>query len=177
MSSEIWYKFHMKQAEFAERIRARLIEIGGTPIGVAAQAGLPRDAIRSVLRGHPPNLLRADEICRALGITLTIGARRARPQSMHTASDSPIALPPTVSPDATRAEHFAHVVEGRLADLFERIVEAYEKTRTDAERELLFRLIGGHAMVVSNWFMSFVESDAPPIESISPPSEPNPDMH
>ena len=41
--------------------------------GSATAHGLPRDAIRRVLRGHDPRLSRADAICRALGISFTIG--------------------------------------------------------------------------------------------------------
>ena len=41
--------------------------------GSAIAHGLPRDAIRRVLRGHDPRLSRADDICRALGITFTLG--------------------------------------------------------------------------------------------------------
>ena len=51
-----------------------MAETGETAIGVARRAGLPRDAIRSVLRGHPPNLLRAKKICDALGLRLNVGA-------------------------------------------------------------------------------------------------------
>lgn len=50
-----------------------MAETGETAIGAARRAGLPRDAIRSVLRGHPPNLLRAKKICDALGLTLKVG--------------------------------------------------------------------------------------------------------
>ena len=155
----MWYRSHMQTAEFTDRIRARLSEIGGTPIGVAVQAGLPRDAIRSVLRGHPPNLARADEICRALGITLTIGVRRAIPQSVNEASDSQIANPPTVSPASTRAEYFAHVVDGRLADFFEGIAEMYDKERTDRRRQLLVAILGGSARVASSYLASRVSRD------------------
>ena len=48
--------------------------IGGRSVAGSATAyGLPRDAIRRVLRGHDPRLSRADAICRALGISFTIG--------------------------------------------------------------------------------------------------------
>lgn len=170
-NSRMWYRFHMQTAEFDRRIRARLSEIGSTPIGVAVQAGLPRDAIRSVLRGHPPNLVRADEICRALGIALTIGVRRAIPQSVNEAFDSQIATPPTVSPDGTRAEHFAHVVDGRLADLFEGIAETYDKARTDGERQLVVSILSGTATSLSSCLASMVGFGDPPIQSVTPIEE------
>ena len=161
----------MQQAEFALRIRARLSEIGGTPAGVAVQAGLPRDSIRSVLRGHPPNVLRADEICRALGITLTIGARGAPPQSVDESSDSRRANPPAGSSGATRAEYFSQVVDGRLADLFESIAEAYAKAPTDAERRFVVFVVGATVRSASEWITSLVESDEPPLEQVISSSE------
>ena len=69
----------MTAAAFERLIRKRLSEIGETAIRVAKRAGLPPDAIRSVLRGHPPNLVRAGEICDALGLALRIGVREERP--------------------------------------------------------------------------------------------------
>ena len=161
-NSVFWYMFHMELTAFTDRIRSRLSEIEGTAVGVAVQAGLPRDAIRSVFRGHPPSLPRAGEICRALGITVTIGARRVRPQSEDSASNSQHAASPSVAPDVTRAEHFAQVVDGQLADLFEEIAHIYEKARTDAERKLVFEVFSGVAGSTRRWTTSFVESDEPP---------------
>ena len=46
---------------------------GRSVAGSATAHGLPRDAIRRVLRGHDPRLSRADAICRALGIRFTLG--------------------------------------------------------------------------------------------------------
>ena len=66
--------------DFEEIVRERLAETGETPIGAARRAGLPRDAIRSVLRGHPPNLLRAKKICEALGLSLHVGPPQTAPQ-------------------------------------------------------------------------------------------------
>ena len=59
---------------------------GRSVAGSATAFGLPRDAIRRVLRGHEPRLSRADAICRALGITFTIGTTRGSPGSMKTAT-------------------------------------------------------------------------------------------
>jgi len=69
----------MTAAAFERLIRKRLSEVGETAIRAAKRAGLPPDAIRSVLRGHPPNLVRAGEICEALGLELRIGVREERP--------------------------------------------------------------------------------------------------
>ena len=66
----------MEARDFEEIVRERLAETGETAIGAARRAGLPRDAIRSVLRGHPPNLLRATKICDALGLSLSVGSRQ-----------------------------------------------------------------------------------------------------
>ena len=62
--------------EFATQIRQRLADVGISPITCALSHGLPRDAIRSVLRGHPPSIDRAQEICRALGLEFYIGPSR-----------------------------------------------------------------------------------------------------
>jgi len=66
---------------------------GRSVAGSATAHGLPRDAIRRVLRGHDPRLSRADAICRALGISFTIGeprdaARRSGPATGSWLSDS-----------------------------------------------------------------------------------------
>ena len=39
----------------------------------AADVGLPEDAFRSLIKGHRPTLDRADEVCRALRITMKLG--------------------------------------------------------------------------------------------------------
>ena len=61
---------------FSELVRERLRESGETAAGAALRAGLPRDAIRSVLRGHPPTFIRAAEICEALGCEFYMGPPR-----------------------------------------------------------------------------------------------------
>ena len=48
--------------------------------GTATESGMPRDAIRNVLLGHDPRVSRADEICRAVGITFTLGLPRDDPK-------------------------------------------------------------------------------------------------
>ncbi len=57
---------------------------GRSVAGSATSGGLPRDAVRNVLKGHDPKLARADAICRALGFTFTVGApARSRPPGRH----------------------------------------------------------------------------------------------
>lgn len=76
----------MDAHKFEQLIRDRLKEINGTPIGSALKAGLPRDAIRSVLRGHPPTLPRAGEICDALGLGLSIEPKQEHRSVGHARS-------------------------------------------------------------------------------------------
>ncbi len=45
------------------------------------EAGLPENAIRTVIEGHEPKATRLFEICVALGLELYIGPPRATPQS------------------------------------------------------------------------------------------------
>ena len=80
---------------FGEDYRAAIARaLGGRSVAGSATAhGLPRDAIRRVLQGHDPRLSRADAICRALGITFTLGRRqggsgRTGPASSSWLSDS-----------------------------------------------------------------------------------------
>ena len=67
----------MDAARFRDLVQCRLDEIGQSPITAARRAGLPRDAIRSVFRGHPPSLERAAQIAAALGYELVIRPRGA----------------------------------------------------------------------------------------------------
>ena len=46
---------------------------GRTASRTALAHGLPKEAVRSVLNGHDPRLSRADDVCRALGITFLLG--------------------------------------------------------------------------------------------------------
>ena len=57
-------------------IQAELARQRITGEEVAREARLPSNAFRSLLRkGHRPSIDRADELCRALGISITIGAK------------------------------------------------------------------------------------------------------
>ena len=59
----------------SEKYRAavRRALTGRTASRAARAYGLPKEAIRSVLNGHDPKLSRADDVCRALGITFLLG--------------------------------------------------------------------------------------------------------
>lgn len=71
--------------ETAQEILARLVherleELGTNPFALEKAAGLPEDAIRGVLRGSLKSgttLNRAQQICEALGLELSIGPPRA----------------------------------------------------------------------------------------------------
>ena len=57
----------------AELVEAELKQRGWSTNRAATEAGLPHDAFRSLLRGHKPNIDRAHEVCKALGISMAIG--------------------------------------------------------------------------------------------------------
>ncbi len=63
--------------EFREALRTALAD--RSLAGTAVEAGLPRDAIRSVLVGHDPRLSRAVELADALGLEFYVGPPRAGP--------------------------------------------------------------------------------------------------
>ena len=64
----------------AQLIEAELAKQELTPEEAAREGRLPEKAFRSLLRhGHRPTIDRADELCRALGITMTIGRQENTP--------------------------------------------------------------------------------------------------
>lgn len=99
---------------------------GRSVAGSATSRGLPRDAIRNVLKGHDPKLTRADAICRALGITFTIG---------RSASDREAARhPPALRHPASLA--FGPVDDSHLEDLRDRLSEVWDSCNADERRHL-----------------------------------------
>ncbi len=66
----------MRYFHFHGIVDERLRELGKSPTKLALENGLPRDAIRSVLRGHPPSVERARKIAEALGLEFYIGPPR-----------------------------------------------------------------------------------------------------
>ena len=121
--------------------------IGRSVAGSATAYGLPRDAIRRVLRGHDPRLSRADAICRALGINFTIGTTRGSPGSAKavtaprlrdSVSPSDGSTYPSVQPDSVP------VRDPRLAKLLVQLAEHWEEI-DPPERE---RLAAGIAAIL-----------------------------
>ena len=68
---------------FNKIVKQRLDELGVSAIRLALDNDLPRDAIRSVLRGHPPSIERACDIASALNLEFYIGPHRDLPQSTN----------------------------------------------------------------------------------------------
>ena len=67
--------------QFAQVVEARLAEIDKSAITALRGTKLPRDAIRSVFRGHEPKLSRAAQIAHALNLEFYIGPPRGEPKS------------------------------------------------------------------------------------------------
>ena len=67
----------MQILEIAAVIRRELERRGTNAYRAAVDAGLPQNAIRSVLRGREPGSERLAEICRALGLEFYVGPPRA----------------------------------------------------------------------------------------------------
>ena len=60
----------------AQLIEAELGKQDLTPEEAAREGRLPEKAFQSLLRnGHRPTIDRAEELCRAIGITMTIGGK------------------------------------------------------------------------------------------------------
>lgn len=77
VGSVSWHIRHMQP--FAEVITDHLRRQNASPIREALNAGLNRDAIRSVLRGRVPSVERAAKICEALGLEFYVGPPREPP--------------------------------------------------------------------------------------------------
>lgn len=76
--------------DFPTIIQARLKEKNVNKYRAALDAGLPEDAIRSVLDGHVPKLDRVEEICRALDFEIYIGPSRGVVESANVPAHSQI---------------------------------------------------------------------------------------
>ena len=122
--------------------------LGGRSVaGSAIAHGLPRDAIRRVLRGHDPRLSRADDICRALGITFTLGkskdgARRTGRTTVSWLSDS---VPAGGGSASSRMRSVSIPVrDPRLAEILGRLAEHWNEIE-GPERD---RLAAGIAAIL-----------------------------
>ena len=94
--------------------------------GAATESGLPRDAIRNLLLGHDPRMSRADEICRAVAITFTLGLPR----------DDPTSAESTHEPGGELQTGTVPVVDHQLAELLTRLAEHWETIDTDDRTRL-----------------------------------------
>ena len=91
---------------------------GRTASRTALAHGLPKEAVRSVLNGHDPRLSRADDVCRALGITFLLGGPLgdATEQGGGRKSEAE----PQIDRELVRDVRLAELVS-RLADHWEKI--------------------------------------------------------
>ena len=94
---------------FAADIRRRLDITGRSAAAVASASDLPQRSIYNVLDLRRPSLDRADEICRALGITLLLGAGHDRPRSVNAPPHSQIGAASEDSRLAALVEHLVAV--------------------------------------------------------------------
>jgi len=90
---------------------------GRTASRAALAHGLPKEAIRSVLNGHDPKLSRADDVCRALGITFLLGG------PLDDTTEKGDGRKPEADPRIEREP----VRDVRLADLVSRLADQWER--------------------------------------------------
>ena len=103
----------------SEKYRAavRRALTGRTASHAARAYGLPKEAIRSILNHHDPKLSRADDVCRALGITFLLGGTLDDDAGAGAAGGS--------APEPRIAREFVRDV--RLLELVSRLVDQWEK--------------------------------------------------
>ena len=112
---------------------------------VARAAGVPKRSVQNVLEGSVPSLDRADEICRALDITLTIGRLRTPPGSRSGRVPNEIRdirEPPSPPHFAPPAGPFERVRDRRLAELLARLADHWE-TLEPGERARFGGVVAG----------------------------------
>lgn len=139
-------------AQANEDYRATLTRaLGGRSVAGSATAhGLPRDAIRRVLQGHDPQLSRADDICRAVGITFTLGLPRDDLRSGKHAIPRIRDSEPPAGTDAAPSGRPESIPtrDALLADLLARVtdhwehLDAYERERLAAGLVSILDLVG-----------------------------------
>jgi hypothetical protein len=82
---------------FAETVARRLRELGGNAYALEKAAGLPADAIRSVIAGggetRVPSINRAAEICAVLGISFPLGSATGGLGQSHDEAGNYVFLP------------------------------------------------------------------------------------
>ena len=110
---------------------------GRSVAGSAISSGLPRDAIRSVLQGHDPTLARADAICRALGITFTIGTPSDPGQAGQRSSDpTPAASNTGATPPEPASFDANSIDDERLARLLVRLTNLWKTCDANERRHV-----------------------------------------
>ena len=118
---------------FIGAISDALAASGESAITAARRAGLRRDAIRSVFRGRSPSLDRADAICRALGITLTIGGPPRPSMSGHAPEPAP-----------RHGPSMETVSEPALATMLAALADEYDALNSAGRRSLEVRFWAMH---------------------------------
>ena len=103
----------------SEEYRAAVMRAltGRTAARAALAHGLPKEAIRSVVNGHDPRLVRADDVCRALGFTFLLGG------PLDDAADEGDGRNSEADPRIEREL----VRDVRLAELVSRLADQWEK--------------------------------------------------
>lgn len=75
MECQIFYTKGRGKVNFTEKMEQRRKEIGWSQYRLAKESGIFRECIAKMEagRGHSPTLRVAEKICRALGMSFTIG--------------------------------------------------------------------------------------------------------
>ena len=110
----------------------RLKELGKSPTKLALENGLPRDAIRSVLRGHPPSVERAKKIAEALGLEFYVGPPRQLDSNKEYGANYD--KEPPLKIDEERLDYATHQAMAELrsaAEVIRKATETIEHTVTE----------------------------------------------
>ena len=122
----------MQISEIAAVIRRELERRGTNAYRAAVDAGLPQNAIRSVLRGREPGSERLAEICRALELEFYVGPPRGHhDETIQAVSETP--------ESSTENPQWVDQLHAGLLDLKAQLASS------QAEIEALRRQIGPHS--------------------------------
>ena len=127
-------------------IREEIARRGTTPHRVAMEAGLPENAIRTVVAGRQPRADRLEQICRALGLEFYVGPRRPtvpqevtqalkleRDCDVATAVDKIASLSDTMSAVQARGEALIKAHTQRGGEALGREIERFNRLHRDLE--------------------------------------------
>ena len=128
---EAWDIFHSTMTCLDRFQRELRRAVQGRPVAtVALAAGLPKDAVRSVLLGHDPSLTRASELAEALELNFSIGTRCDPEPSIDGVLDpTPSAETNASTSQVWVQETFAMLRDELLAELPERIAALLREPR------------------------------------------------